>query len=155
MAAVAATATAVIQFCERHALRIIDLVEDRGLGPLRCLTRETFRIKAEDQAARGTTRETFEPVLHATLMIVHNAYEMGGVILFAGDTAGRPRCPLCFCVDIGGPEMEGWAERAADSSLMAAARLGHDVLGMNRVRLLSILASKVAKGGDAWGAGTW
>lgn len=83
--------------CMPHWNMLRDKIKDVGLEDWVSHDGETAATQLSDQVNRGeATMMNFDPLIAAHNMILYNALETVGLVLFSADESGNEYCPLCF-----------------------------------------------------------
>jgi hypothetical protein len=113
-----------MKICQQHWDRLRLEIDNRGLTHLIAGSSEDV-MGIVERSLDGTfnTKDDFDPLLMANMLIWRASLEAGGMYLLSGDENGEPYCPLCELVKNDG-DLDDWVNGACDDSLDEARRLG-------------------------------
>lgn len=103
--------------CDPCWVKLKDAIKARGLGEMVSEHGYHAVARIKDQAARGATKDNYDPLASAVGMIYSNAIEAGGIAILMDQPDGKELCPICAL------KVPDWIEKAADGAKGMADRL--------------------------------
>lgn len=108
-----------MRFCRSHARELVNAIDVRGLGHL--VARHGDDEDSISVATDPRTRDEWDPLVQAAMIIFQNAYKCAGDQIMAADADGGHRCPICYGAYFD-PTVGRWIEIVADACLTYASR---------------------------------
>jgi hypothetical protein len=114
-----------MKFCIDHWAKLRAAIDERGLTPLVSQGGASAAEKMLNATADGASLDNFDPLLAAHNMILKHALNAVGFEIFAPNSDGTDRCPLCFlraehekqCTNPQcGQDFDKWIDFAADGA---------------------------------------
>jgi hypothetical protein len=99
-----------MKLCESHWSRLKEGIEARGMVLLISEHGRELAAKLKTMSKEGRdTKETFDPLVGATMLIYQNAIRAFGVEILAIAAPGKPDlCPVCHL------KSDDWIDKACD-----------------------------------------
>ncbi len=97
--------------CQQHWDKLVGLLKVGGYGSLIASDDEVAKERLARELDDSAGPDDFDPLIAAQNMILGNAVDAAGTLVFAPTSDGSDRCPICF-LDV--PE---WLEYAAHDAI--------------------------------------